>query len=450
MIKKIFLFLLLFSSKSLIFSAAPPEILRSTGIQIERKTLVWKVASLKPLSETLSAKNSENGWRMELERPLESRTKDGIQEPLKPGDQRNTAELVFIPQNENIEKIRGQLSWLSEPGELYTRVIYLGQKWQYSIFIRGDIATVSSIRNLIQPTGGDDLNPIYAEALNMLDYDDITRRAAANLIVAGGNDVIPLINQSIGIALSKEIDTSPHFLALKGIGTPEAASAFASALKSGQPDIVKNAAAALVLPPALKGAESLYLAILKDRNHLAETLACLESLGCQKDALPIIRKLQKNPDTFYQFAELVFSEYRFQSGAKTVPELQLSEQIRLLLARVGDIPGTPKYISVADKAAEKEAELIVAERKRITPLEQQFIKSENTDCAICSAILLCVFNPTTRSYSEAYVKRINAEGIRLLKSLPRNRVRQILRLLRENVESQKESDFFGKLLIQVG
>ena len=446
--KSLFVFLLL--GAAVLIHAAPPETVERVKTLVEQRTAVWKASAVTPLSETVKEPFAKDGWRIEFQRPLESRSKEGIQGVLNPGDPRNTAEMIFLACDPDPEKVRGKLTWLSEPGELFTKPVFLGKKWQYNIFLRADVATIAAIRNLILPNGGDDVYAVYAEVLNMADYNDTSRRAAARLLPAGGNHVIPMINRAIGIAITNEVNTSPHFVALKGIGTPEAAKAFAAAMRSKFPDVVRNAEDALVTPPALKGAEELYLSMLRSRKHTEECLSAIDELGCQKKAVPIIGKLLREPESFQEYSTLVFADHMFRNGTRKVDELELTHQMRLLTARVGDIPGTPKYISVSDKAANMEMELAAAERERIAPLEKQFLQSKNTDCAICSAVLLCLFNPKHETYSKAYLKRVNDLGLRLLKGLPRARVRSVLRMLRDSVDNQKESDFFRKLLSQIG
>ena len=446
--KKCLLSLLLFSA--IFLFAAPPETVNKVRLLIEQRTLVWKACNVKPLSETVKAPFAKDGWRIELQRPLESKKRSGIQGFINPGDPRNTMELVLLSGNPQIKTVRNQLVWLTEPGELVTRVVYLGKKWEYHFFIRGDIATISAVKNLLQPQGGDDLYPIYAEALNVSDFNDTSRKTAAQLLPAGGNKVIPYINRAIGIAIAREIDTSPHFVSLKGIGTPEAAAAIGTAIRSKIPAVVKNAEECLLHGPALKGAENLYLSLLSQRKGIDRALQALNELGCQQRALPIILKLKREPESFEQYMTLTFAEYRFRSGAQKIPELDLVEQVRILLARVGDIPGTPKFISVSDKKDNLEAELVSAERKRLQPIEREFAKSRNIENAVCSALMLCLFNPVSQGYNKAYIERVNAEGLVLLKSLPRRNVRAILRVLRDNVDDPKESEFFRKLMIQVG
>lgn len=262
--------------------------------------------------------------------------------------------------------------------------------------------------------------------------------------------MIPMINRAIGIAITEGVNTSPHFVALKGVGTPEAAKALSAAMRSSIPDIVRNAEEALLIPPALKGGDDLYLSMLQSRKHTMESLTALEELGCQKRALPIIGKLLRDPESFEEYSTLVFADHMFRNGTKKVDEMDQTLEMRLLLARVGDIPGTPKYVSVSDKAANQEQELAAAERERLAPLEKKFLQTKNTDCAICAAVLLCLFNPKNETYNPAYLKRVNEQGLRLLKMLPRSSVRSVLKMLCDNVDNQKESDFFRKLLVQVG
>ena len=446
--KKYLLFSLFFGLPLL--QASPPEFVSSIQKQIERQTLAWKIATVRPLAETVKAPFARDGWRIVLQRPLESLQKERLTNVVKTGEPRNTAELVLVKGNTGIDQIRAGLTWLKEPGELGTTVVYIGKKQQYDLFLRADIATISAVKPLLNAAGGDDLYPVYAEALNMIDFNDTSRKAAVQLLPQGGAKVIPYVNKAIGRAIADNIDTSPHFVVLKKIGTPEITKAFFSAYRSGIPNVMKSVEEALLLPPALPGGEQIYLAMLRKRKWIDRVSDALIELGAKSKVLPVLRYLKREPESFRQYMTIVFSEYRCQSGKKEIPELQKVEQIRLLLARVGDIPGTPKFISVTDKSQNLEAEIIVAERKRLKPLEQEFARSQNIENAICSALMLCLFQPTAETFNKNYVKRVNAEGIRLLKLLPRREVRSILRTLRDYVDDSRESDFFRKIMIQVG
>lgn len=447
---KYFLILSFFVGLPILFAAEPPQNITGVQKQIERQTVAWKVATVKPLSETVKAAFAKNGWRIVLQRPLESRQKQRLTNIVKKGDSRNTAELVFIAGNPELKENRAKLTWLREPGELSTTVVYLGKKWNYDVFLRADIATIAAIKSLLNAEGGDDLYPIYAAALNVLDFNETSRKAAVQLLPQGGKRVIPFVNKSIGNAIANDIDTSPHFVVLKRIGTPEVTSSFLSAYRSKIPNVMNSVEAALLIPPALPGGEQLYLSMLHQRKWIDRVSSALEELGAKKKALAMLNYLKREPQSFEQYMTIVFSEYRCRTGKKAIPEYQQMEKIRLLLARVGDIPGTPKFISMTDKKKNLEAEKMVEERKRLEPLEQEFVKSQNVENAICSALMLCLFQPTVETFNQDYVKRVNAEGVRLLKMLPRRTVRTVLRLLRDEVEDSQESEFFRNLMIQVG
>ena len=447
---KYLLLFLFFSFSVVLFAETPPEVIKNTQRLIERNPFAWKTAATDPLSNTVKAGFAKNGWRVILQRPLESNRNGNLSNVVKPGEPRNTAELIFVAGNPNVKAIRSQLTWLNEPGELRTVPVYLGKKWQYDIFIRADIATITAISILIKPQGGDDLYKYYAEALNMHDFNETTRKAAAQLLPEGGNRVIPFIKLAIGNAIATEIDTTPHFVALKKIGTPEAAAVFVAAYRTRIPNVTKAVEEAMLLPPAQKGCEQIYINMLKNKKWIDRITVALEELGQKEKSLPIIRYLKQEPESFEQFATLVFAEARCVTGQKENEAFLLSEQIRLLLARVGDIPGTPKFISVSDKSKNLDAEKLTSERKRLEPLERKFAQLKDVDSAICSALMLCMFNPTEQTYNKDYIQRVNTEGVRLLKMLPRGRVRSVLRLLRDNVENSKESEFLRKIMVQVG
>ena len=132
--KKCLLSLLLISA--IFLFAAPPETVNKVRLLIEQRTLVWKACNVKPLSETVKAPFAKDGWRIELQRPLESKKRSGIQGIINPGDPRNTMELVLLSGNPQIKTVRNQLVWLTEPGELVTRVFISGKSGNI-IFLSG-------------------------------------------------------------------------------------------------------------------------------------------------------------------------------------------------------------------------------------------------------------------------------------------------------------------------
>ena len=72
---KFLLSVFLFAAAFMIYAAIPPEFISGLSRQIERKTMAWKTAGIKPLQETVKATFAKNGWRIILQRPLESQNK---------------------------------------------------------------------------------------------------------------------------------------------------------------------------------------------------------------------------------------------------------------------------------------------------------------------------------------------------------------------------------------
>ena len=108
--------------------------------------MAWKTAGIKPLQETVKATFAKNGWRIILQRPLESQNKSLYSNYVQPGEKRNTAELIFLAGNPDPKKIRYKLTWLNEPGELSTAIVYLGKKMNYDIYFEAKMAGAKDLK----------------------------------------------------------------------------------------------------------------------------------------------------------------------------------------------------------------------------------------------------------------------------------------------------------------
>ena len=126
------------------------------------------------------------------------------------------------------------------------------------------------------------------------------------------------------------------------------------------------------------------------------------------------------------------------------------EQIKILLMRSGDLPGSPRIVSLSDKALEAKRKLDQEDQRRIQPFEDQLAKSKNTDMAVLAGLVLCMTDREVGSpLSKDYRQRVRNAGIRLLRRLDNRAVQNALRALRENVESEDESNYFGSLLVRL-
>jgi len=418
--------------------------------QIENKTKAWKRSSCEPLEKTVAAPFAQNAWRIELERPMYSPYTEGSVHT--PGDMpKNTAEIIMIQENKAFtpEQMRPKLVWREVPEEVYTTIVYFGKVGGYEVFLKGDIALLSNMKANLVSTGGDNVYEVYASALNQEDYQNYSRRTAPSLLSAGGNAVIPIVNRKISEAIAKKLTLIPHFYTLKYIATPESAAALGKALRSTYPDVAKDAEGVLMVPPFMPSGGDLYLYILSKRRSVIPCTEAILALKVGEKALPVLKNIAKTPRNYVEFAAVVYTARKIEKNLQRIPETIIVEQIRMLLEHSGDLPGSPKYVSVSDQAMKVAADMAQAERERVAPLEAAFAKTQNVDCAIVAALSLCYFDPAEKEISREYVKRLNAEGITLLQLLPRAHTREVLRNLKNSVEDQNESDFLSSILTKL-
>ena len=137
---------------------------------------------------------------------------------------------------------------------------------------------------------------------------------------------------------------------------------------------------------------------------------------------------------------------QFQRKSDQSPELGYMEQIKLLLTRSGDLSGTPRVISLSDKANEHQLKMQKEDLTRVKPFEDALVHSVNKDIAIIAALMLYTFDPGPESpVSKDYVKRVHDSGNRILMHPDRRRVLEILNTLRRNAESEDEVSLFSSM-----
>lgn len=134
------------------------------------------------------------------------------------------------------------------------------------------------------------------------------------------------------------------------------------------------------------------------------------------------------------------------------------EQIKILLMRSGDVAGSPRVLSLSDKAVEVRRKLEKEDQRRIQPFEDQLVKSENKDMAVIAALALYLadWNPERGRHpagpdmiSKEYLRRVKEAGTRILRRLDGARVQEILKVLKNSVESEEESNMFSSLAVRL-
>lgn len=441
----------------------PPETVRRDVYSLERDLKVWKAEKIEPLSVSVRAPFANNSWRVSLTRPFESAPVEGMPDPLGKRKMKNLAEFILVAKVPGIsaEQVRRQLLWKVSANELYTVIAYLGDTPGYFWFGKSDILTLHWTKIFLRLSGGENLAGLIADALNQEDENNFSRKSAVVILPKYGNAAIPAIRRAIGFALADNETIRPHLLAMKNIGTPEAARELVQSLHSGNAQAYAALVEALSAPPYLEGAKEVYFRMASNHDALPAVIEAAIQFKWEAELLPVLKKLARKPNSFQEFLILKTTIDQFETKKTESPELAAMEQIRILLMRSGDVSGTPRILSLSDKAVEMRRKLEKEDRNRVQRFEDQLAGSKNRDMAIVAALSLYTvdWDPgRDRSrqsrgpavLSKDYRRRVKECGLRILRRLDRDRVQDILKTLKNNVESEDESNMFSSLAVRLG
>ena len=444
------------SAASPFASPLPPQV-RNTLRAIENNMKVWTVVNVDPLTKTLPAPFAEGSWRIVLERPFETAPVEGLPDPLNKRSMKNNAELVLVKDSPGTDpkNIRKQLLWKVVHNELFTTIAYLGAGGGYHYFAKADIVTLDWLRAHLRLTKGDNLGEVIAEALNIEDENNFSRKSAVAIIGNYGDAAIPFVKRALGVAIAEHEEFGHHFAALKNIGTPRAAQELKVAFRTGNSDIQVAVMNALSAPPYLREARELYFTMVERHYYIASAIEAAIQFKWEKDMLPYLQRASLRPISFAEYVIVMTTIDQFVTGNKVnSPELDCVEQIKILLTRSGDIAGSPRILSLSDKATALNAKLDSEDQKRVRPFEDALVKSKNQDMAIVAALALVIYDPELNGpmpgrgpqiMSRDYVRRVQKSGMRVLTRLNRTKVRTVLLNLKSSVESEEEANRFSSL-----
>ena len=437
-------------------SPLPPQV-RNTLRAIENNMKVWTVANVDPLSRTLRSPIAEGSWRIVLERPFETAPVEGLPDPLNKRSMKNNAEIVLVRDSPELDpkNIRKVLLWKVVHNELFTTIAYLGVGGGYHYFAKADIVTLDWLKTHLRLAKGDNLGEVIAEALNVEDENNFSRKSAVSIIGNYGDAAIPFIKRALGVAIAEHEEFGHHFTALKNIGTARAAQELKAAFKTGNSDIQVAVMNALSAAPYLKDAKELYFRMVERHYYIASAIEAAIQYKWEKEMLPYLQRASLRPISFAEYVIVTTTIDQFVTGNRVnSPELDCVEQIKILLTRSGDIAGSPRILSLSDKATAMNAKLNTEDLKRVRPFEDALVKSKNQDMAIVAALALILYDPGLpgasgvpgpQIMSKDYIRRVQNSGMRVLTRLNRNKVRSVLLNLKSSVESEEEANRFSSL-----
>ena len=431
----------------------PPEPVLRNLYFLEKQMKVWNLDKIEPLNRSIRAPFAADSWRASLTRPFDTAPVEGLPDPLGKRNMRNLTELILVARRPGLtpEKVRPHLRWKVAPGEVRNVIAYLGETPEYFWFGKSDILTLHWIRKHIGLGGNASaLAEVIAESLNVDDENGFSRKSSMLILPSYGNAAIPHLRRAIGTALADREPIGPHLLTMKKIGTPEAAAELVRSLHSGSPEAYAALTDAMPGPPYLKEAKEVYFALASRHDALPAAIEAAIQFHWETELLAVLKKLVRRPNSFQEYMILRTTIDQFENKRTDSPELAAMEQIKILLMRSGDLPGSPRILSLSDKALEAKRKLDQEDQRRIQPFEDQLAKSKNTDMAVLAGLVLCMTDREVNApLSKDYRLRVRDAGMRILRRLDNRAVKNALRALKENAESEDESNYFGSLLVRL-
>lgn len=431
----------------------PPEPVLRNLYFLEKQMKVWNLDKIEPLNRSIRAPFAADSWRASLTRPFDTAPVEGLPDPLGKRNMRNLTELILVARRPGLtpEKVRPHLRWKVAPGEVRNVIAYLGETPEYFWFGKSDILTLHWIRKHIGLGGNASaLAEVIAESLNVDDENGFSRKSAMLILPSYGNAAIPHLRRAIGTALADREPIGPHLLTMKKIDTPEAAAELVRSLHSGSPEAYAALTDAMPGPPYLKEAKEVYFALASRHDALPAAIEAAIQFHWETELLAVLKKLVRRPNSFQEYMILRTTIDQFENKRTDSPELAAMEQIKILLMRSGDLPGSPRILSLSDKALEAKRKLDQEDQRRIQPFEDQLAKSKNTDMAVLAGLVLCMTDREVNApLSKDYRLRVRDAGMRILRRLDNRAVKNALRALKENAESEDESNYFGSLLVRL-
>lgn len=431
----------------------PPEPVLRNLYFLEKQMKVWNLDKIEPLNRSIRAPFAADSWRASLTRPFDTAPVEGLPDPLGKRNMRNLTELILVARRPGLtpEKVRPHLRWKVAPGEVRNVIAYLGETPEYFWFGKSDILTLHWIRKHIGLGGNASaLAEVIAESLNVDDENGFSRKSSMLILPSYGNAAIPHLRRAIGTALADREPIGPHLLTMKKIDTPEAAAELVRSLHSGSPEAYAALTDAMPGPPYLKEAKEVYFALASRHDALPAAIEAAIQFHWETELLAVLKKLVRRPNSFQEYMILRTTIDQFENKRTDSPELAAMEQIKILLMRSGDLPGFPRILSLSDKALEAKRKLDQEDQRRIQPFEDQLAKSKNTDMAVLAGLVLCMTDREVNApLSKDYRLRVRDAGMRILRRLDNRAVKNALRALKENAESEDESNYFGSLLVRL-
>ncbi|MBQ9338324.1 MAG: hypothetical protein IJS14_13620 [Lentisphaeria bacterium] len=312
------------------------------------------------------------------------------------------------------------LDWSYPGSDLKQFTIYQGYGGGCYWYMQSDISRLEYFRRIMGLTGGEDMDSLMADALNVLDFDLFTSRVAVEYFRGKGPKPVPLIIRAM--KNWKQEEKQPplqHLIALKLTGSTAGAEELMKIAMSDDHVLARQAIRLLVNEPWL-APESFYRRALPVPEYTNDVIRIFRTRKKLAEIEPRLRKLLKAPRTFRQYSDVYSALYELDHPGQSpeIPEYTLCNDIMLLMIRMGDTPDTLTYVPIEGEGSGTPAKMAAEERRRIEPMLEQLRKSKNHEAMFIAALAMSAYMPPAKTISPQYSARVRRVGLEIIRMLP--------------------------------
>jgi len=425
-------------------SSAMAELPASVIDSISRAANKWELESVDSPDPKTSAGGAFKGYRAILTRSYDEDIAKNVTGAAK--KRFNHLDLVLVPKSKDFDP-EGALfiiPWSHSPEEYATSVHWIGSGMGFEWFCKCDLATMDDLRSALALVGGDDRIQCLAEGLSIEDKDFRSADQAIARLKPFGKAAIPAISSSIAKTLADGKEPVSQMLALKALACDEGNNALSTYFSAGDSRLRSAAGNALLNPPYLGQAKDAYLKMLSDGIAVQSCVDACRQFGWKAEALPLLEAVMDSPRSLKDFEIALLAQRSFKDGSVDMTALNATSQLYAAAISSGDLPGTPKTFLFGENSDATRERVEEAARKRMKPFEDQIAKASDKDVAFLAALWLCLFQMPDSS--KAYLDRIHASGLRVMRALPRQKAEPMLLRLSRKVKDKDEASALLKIM----
>lgn len=397
----------------------------------------------------VSRRDSLWAWKLVLEHEIDPAVKSSAARSGK-----GYIVIVMVPDKgvDPGRELITSLDWNYPGSDLKQFTVYQGYGGGCYWYMQSDIARLEYFRRVMKLTGGDDMDTLMAEALNVLDFELFTSRIAVEYFRGKGPKPVPLILRAMDNWKQEEKQPPlQHLVALKLTGSTAGAEELMKIAQSSDHVLAHQALALLVEEPWL-APNSFYRRALAVPEYTSAIIRIFKTRKKMAEIEPRLRKLLKAPRTIRQYSDVFAALYPLDHPGQSpeIPEYTLCNDIMLLMIRMGDTPDSLTYVPIDGEGSGTPVKMAAEERRRIEPMLEQLRKSKNHEAMFIAALAMSIYMPPKRVISAQYSTRVRRVGIEIIRMLPPEFVLAHFEMLAKSLTSPAELTMLRKIRQEYG